>query len=333
MKVAIYSFHKFEQPYLEAANQHRHEFVYLEAELNLQNTILARDCEAVMLFTSDGADAEVLEALHKEGVRFLALRTAGFNHVDLAKAHELGMRVARVPAYSPYAIAEHTVAMILALNRKLIRAHLRVRDSNFSLNGLTGFDMNGKTVGVVGTGKIGAVLIKILHGFGCRILAMDLREDEELIEKYGVEYCSFEQLCQESDIICLLVPLNEYTHYLVNEKTIALMKPGVMLINTSRGAIVKTKAVIDALKTRHIGSFGTDVYEEEEGLFFQDHSEDILQDDTIARLMTFPNVLITSHQAFLTDTALLNIAETTIDNLDYFAASVENPNELMPLKS
>ncbi|MEL7247548.1 MAG: 2-hydroxyacid dehydrogenase [Bacteroidota bacterium] len=329
MKVAVYSFHQFEQPYLEAANQHRFEFVYLEAELNLQNAILARGCEAVMLFTSDDASAAVLEALHAEGVRYLALRTAGYNHVDLVKARKLGMRVARVPSYSPYAIAEHTVAMILALNRKLIRAHSRIRESNFSLNGLTGFDMNGKTVGVVGTGKIGAVLVKILHGFGCRILSMDLHPDQDLVAKYGVEYSDLETLCRSSDIICLLVPLNKHTHYLINEETIAMMKPGVMLINTSRGAIVKTKAVIEALKTRHIGSFGTDVYEEEEGLFFQDHSEDILQDDVIARLMTFPNVLITSHQAFLTDTALLNIAEATIENLSRFAAGEENPNELL----
>lgn len=328
MRVAIYSFHGFEQSFLEAANAGKHEFVFLEAELNPMNAILARGCQAVALFTSDKADAEVLELLYAEGVRYLALRTAGFNHVDLAKARELGMKVARVPAYSPYAIAEHTMAMILALNRKLVHAHRRVRELNFSLNGLIGFDMNGKTVGVVGTGKIGQVLVKILHGFGCRILAMDLEEDKQLVDDYGVEYVDLKTVCQQADIICLLVPLNKHTHYLIDEEAIALMKPGVMLINTSRGAIVKTSAVIEGLKRRHIGSFGTDVYEEEEGLFFQDHSDDILEDDTIARLMTFPNVLITSHQAFLTDTALRNIADATIDNLDHFAAGTTNPNEL-----
>lgn len=328
MKVAVYSCYEYERPFLAAANENKHELVFLETELTANNAILARDCVAVALFTSDKADAEALELLYAEGVRYLALRTAGFNHVDLKKALALGMRVARVPSYSPYAIAEHTVAMILALNRKLIRADRRVRDLNFSLNGLVGFDMKGKTVGVVGTGTIGQVLIKILHGFGCRILAMDLHPNQEMINQYGVEYVSMEQLCRQSDIICLLVPLNKHTRYLINEETIAQMKPGVMLINTSRGAIVKTSAVIEALKSRQIGSFGTDVYEEEEGLFFLDHSGDILQDDVIARLMTFSNVLITSHQAFLTDTALTNIAETTVQNLDGFLSEADHPNEL-----
>lgn len=239
------------------------------------------------------------------------------------------MKVARVPAYSPYAIAEHTVAMILALNRKLIRANRRVMELNFSLDGLVGFDMNGKTAGIIGTGKIGSVLARILHGFGCRILAYDKEENKELIERYQVEYTSCESLCEQSDIITLHVPLNEDTRYIIDKHCIDKMKPGVMLINTSRGGLVNTKAVIDALKTKHIGFFGMDVYEEEEGLFFEDHSEDILQDDTIARLMTFKNVLITSHQAFLTETALRNIAETTVYNLDCFESTTKNENEII----
>ena len=233
-----------------------------------------------------------------------------------------------MPAYSPYAIAEHTMALILALNRKLIKAHNRVREQNFSLNGLTGFDLNGKTVGVIGTGKIGSVLIKILHGFGCNILAQDINEDPNMIDKYGVIYTDCATLCKHSDIISLHIPLKVSTKHLIDKEHIALMKPGVMLINTSRGGLVDTKAVIEGLKTKKIGYFGIDVYEEEEGLFFEDHSEDILQDDVIARLMTFNNVLITSHQAFLTKTALTNIAETTIYNIDCFENGKVSGNEV-----
>ena len=329
MKAAVYSIHQFEKPYLLEVNDGKHELVLIDARLSETTTSLADGCEAISIFTGDKADARVLEALHKTGVKYLALRSAGFNHVDLAKTKELNMKVARVPAYSPYAIAEHTVAMILALNRKLIRANRRVMELNFSLDGLVGFDMNGKTAGVIGTGKIGSVLVRILHGFGCRILAYDKEENKELIDRYQVEYTSCESLCEQSDIITLHVPLNEDTRYIIDKHCIEKMKPGVMLINTSRGGLVNTKAVIDALKTRHIGFFGMDVYEEEEGLFFEDHSEDILQDDTIARLMTFKNVLITSHQAFLTETALRNIAETTVYNLDCFAANTKNENEII----
>lgn len=329
MKVAVYSIHQFEKPYLLEANNGTHELVLIDARLSETTASLAEGCEAVSIFTGDKAGAPVLEALHKTGVKFLALRSAGFNHVDLAKAKELNMKVARVPAYSPYAIAEHTIAMILALNRKLIRANRRVMELNFSLDGLVGFDMNGKTAGIIGTGKIGSVLARILHGFSCRILANDKEENKELIDRYQVEYTSCESLCEQSDIITLHVPLNENTRYIIDKHCIEKMKPGVMLINTSRGGLVNTKAVIDALKTKHIGFFGMDVYEEEEGLFFEDHSEDILQDDTIARLMTFKNVLITSHQAFLTETALRNIAETTVYNLDCFAANTNNENEII----
>ena len=328
MKVALFSIHKFEKEYLLQANAEKHDLVWIEARLSATSVALAKGCEAVCIFTRDNAGATVLAALHKAGIHYLTLRSAGFNHVDLSKAKELNLKVARVPAYSPFAIAEHTVALMLALNRKLIRAHHRVMDLNFSLDGLVGFDMNSKTVGIIGTGKIGSVLARILHGFGCRLLAFDQQENKELIERYNVEYTGCESLCEQSDIITLHVPLTESTRYLIDKPQIDRMKPGVMLINTSRGALVNTKAVINALKTKHIGFFGMDAYEEEQELFFEDHSEDILQDDTIARLMTFKNVLITSHQAFLTEQALKNIAETTIKNLDCFENGMASGNEV-----
>jgi len=328
MKVALYSIHKFEKEYLLKANGEKHDLILIEARLDDTSVVLSNGCEVVSIFTGDKASATILENLSNQGIRGIALRSAGFNHVDLEKAHELAIRVLRVPAYSPYAIAEHTVALILALNRKLISAHRRIMDLNFSLNGLVGFDLNGKTVGIIGTGKIGSVLAKILHGFGCKIFANDIIENEELKRKYGVEYVDCNSLCRQSDIISLHVPLSESTRYLINEESIKMMKAGVMLINTSRGGLVNTKAVINALKAKHISSFGIDVYEEEEGLFFEDHSENILQDDTIARLMTFKNVLITSHQAFLTDTALTNIANTTIQNIDSLEKGIKSKNEL-----
>jgi D-lactate dehydrogenase len=328
MKTTIFSTHKFDKPSIENANKGKHQLNFLEFRLTKETALLAEGSKAIALFSSDDASSEVLVTLHKLGIKFIVLRSAGFNHVDLKKASELGIKVARVPAYSPYAIAEHTMALILALNRKLIKAHNRVRDQNFSLNGLTGFDLNRKTVGVIGTGKIGAVLVKILHGFGCNILVHDIVEDENLINLYGVRYTDCETICKQSDIISLHVPLTASTKHLIDAKHISLMKQGVMLINTSRGGLVDTKAVIDGLKSKKIGYFGIDVYEEEEGLFFEDHSEDILQDDVIARLMTFNNVLITSHQAFLTETALTNIAETTIYNLDCFEKRKVSGNEI-----
>lgn len=329
MKVAIFDSHQFEKNYLQKANNNIHEMLFLEVKLDAETAILAKGCQAASIFVNDDGSAEVLKVLQACGIRFLVLRSAGFNNVDLNAANKLSISVARVPAYSPYAVAEHTVALMLALNRKLIRAHNRVRDLNFSLDGLIGFDMHGKTVGVIGTGKIGRAVVSILHGFGCQILVNDLSEDNNLKEKYNITYTNCMELCRSSDIITLHVPLTPGTQYLIDRKCIASMKPGVMLINTSRGGLVDTKAVIDALKTRQIGYFGMDVYEEEEGLFFEDHSEDILLDDKIARLMTFNNVLITSHQAFLTDTALTNIAETTIYNLNCFEKGVKNENELI----
>jgi len=276
MKTAVFSTHKFERDYLLAANSGKHELKLLETRLSPDTVELAKGCEAVSIFVNDDASAVVLEKLKENGVKFLVLRSAGFNHVNLEKAKELKMKVARVPEYSPYAVAEHTVALMLALNRKLIRAHNRVMDQNFSLDGLVGFDMNEKTVGLIGTGKIGSVVAKILYGFGCRLLALDSIKNKSLIEQFDVVYTDCETLCRESDIISLHLPLTAESKYIIDRKCITVMKNGVMLINTSRGGLVNTQAVIEALKSGKIGYFGMDVYEEEEGLFFEDHSEEIL---------------------------------------------------------
>lgn len=328
MKVAVYSFHKFEKPYFEQVNDDTQQLHFFNVELSLETAPLSVGFEAVSLFVNDDASAPVLEVLHQNGVRFIALRSAGYNNVDLDKAKQLGIKVARVPAYSPYSVAEHGVALILALNRKLIRAHSRIMEQNFSLNGLTGFDMNGKTVGIMGTGKIGEVMARILHGFGCHLLAYDKFENEEIKEKYQVKYCDCASLYQRSDIISLHLPLNDDTRYIINASSIQQMKKGVMLINTSRGALVNTNDVVQGLKNGQVGYFGMDVYEEEDGLFFEDHSGEVLQDDTIARLMTFQNVLITSHQGFLTETSLSNIAKTTMYNLACFATDRVSENEI-----
>jgi D-lactate dehydrogenase len=328
MDTVIYSTHKFEKEYLLKANSRKHNLRLLDVPLTVETAYLSKGAKAVSIFVNDDASAPVLEKLSEAGIGFLVLRSAGYNHVNLEKAKQLGFRIARVPAYSPYAVAEHAVALMLALNRKLIRANNRVHELNFSLDGLTGFDMHGKTVGIIGTGQIGAVVARILYGFDCKILASDEVKNEMLKEKYGVIYTDYERLYKESDIITLHVPLTSVTRYMINKESISKMKTGVMLINTSRGALINTKDVIEGLKNRQIGYLGIDVYEEEAGLFFEDHSEDVLQDDTISRLLTFNNVLITSHQAFLTNTALDNIAFTTIHNLDCFESSSKCENEL-----
>ena len=328
MNVIVYSTHRFEKDIFIAQNQNKHQLKFLDLQLNAETAYLAKDADAVCIFVNDDASAATLEKLQANGVQYIVLRSAGYNNVDLKKANELGIKAARVPAYSPYAVAEHTVALMLALNRKVIRANARVHDLNFSLEGLTGFDMNGKTAGVIGTGQIGQVVIKILNGFGCNILAYDKFENAALQQQYNITYTDLDTLYNKSDIITLHAPLTDETRYMINRVSIEKMKDGVMLINTSRGALVNTKDVINGLKTGKIGYLGLDVYEEESKLFFQDHSEDILQDDVISRLLSFKNVLITSHQAFLTDTALNNIAETTIYNLDCWQKNNASPNEI-----
>jgi len=320
VKLVLFSAKPYERDAFESANrEHGHDLHFLEARLTGDTAALADGSPAVCAFVNDVLDETVLRRLHEGGVGLVALRSAGFNHVDVAEAERLGLEVARVPEYSPSAVAEHTVALMLTLNRKLHRAYRRVAEQNFSLNGLLGFDMRGKTVGVLGTGSIGTAVCRILRGFGCRLLAFDPRKSPEC-EALGVEYVELERLYRESDIVTLHCPLSPQTRHLIGREALAAMKPGVMIVNTSRGAVIDTRAAIDSLKAKHIGSLGIDVYEEEGDLFFRDLSDDVISDDVFARLMTFPNVVITAHQGFFTREALANIADTTLRNLTEFAA-------------
>lgn len=328
MRVAVFSTHTFDRQFLDQANVNRgHDLHYFEARLTPATCALARECPAVCAFVNDQLNADVLALLASGGTRMIALRSSGFNHVDLRKARELGFTVARVPAYSPYAVAEHTIALILVLDRKIHRAYSRVRDGNFALDGLLGFDLHGRTVGIVGTGKIGTVVARILVGFGCRVLAYDVAPSQEC-RAMGVEYVPLDGVWTQSDIVTLHTPLTPETRHIVDAKAIALMKPGVMVINTGRGALVDTPAVIAGLKSGHIGHLGLDVYEEEEGLFSEDLSSHVIQDDVFARLLTFPNVVVTAHQAFFTREALRAIAETTLDNISAFEQARRSGNEL-----
>jgi D-lactate dehydrogenase len=314
MKIAVFDTHRFEiESLTEAARPHGYELVLLEPRLTATTAALARGCEAVCSFVNDQVNEEALGILAAEGVRLVAIRAAGFNHVDLAAASRLGIRVVRVPAYSPHAVAEHAVCLLLALNRKIHRAAARVRELNFSLDGLVGFDLHGKTIGVVGTGRIGAVFARIMLGFGCRVLACDRQPDPALAALPDLAYAELPDLLGRSDVVSLHVPLTPGTRHLIDQRAFASMKPGVILLNTGRGALIETRALIDALKAGRVGAAGLDVYEEEENVFFQDLSGKVLQDDVLARLLTFPNVLITAHQAFLTREALGNIADTTGD--------------------
>lgn len=328
MKVAIFSTKPYDQQFLEQANQNQHELTFFEPKLNYETASLAKDFEAVCVFVNDQLDSQTLEKLTEGGIKLIALRCAGFNNINLKKAAELGLKIVRVPAYSPYAVAEHTLGLILTLNRKLHRAYYRVREGNFSLDGLLGFDLNNRTVGIIGTGKIGMIVAKILQGFGCKILGYDLYPHPEFAT-FGGEYTELNKLIKESDIITLHCPLTPDTHHMINTETIAMAKDGFMLVNTSRGGLIDTKAVIKGLKNQKIGYLALDVYEQEEELFFEDLSDEIIQDDTFQRLLTFPNVLITGHQAFFTQEALTNIADTTIKNINQFAEGKECVNEVV----
>jgi len=283
--------------------------------LNADSAATAEGAQAVCVFVNDRVDAACIQVLAEHGVRLIALRCAGFNNVDLTAAKAHGIAVVRVPAYSPHAVAEHTVALLLTLNRQIHRAYNRVRDLNFSLHGLVGFDVHGKTVGIIGTGKIGQVTAEVFRGFGVRLIGYDPFPKPEWAATCGLNYVPLDELLAQSDIVSLHLPLTPQSKYLINEQTVSRMKRGAFLINTSRGKLIDTTAVIDALKTGHLGGVALDVYEEEEGIFFEDHSGRPLQDDELSRLLTFPNVLITSHQAFLTHEALAQIAGTTLDNL------------------
>jgi D-lactate dehydrogenase len=296
-------------------NRHGYALHFLTPRLCQETAPLAAGCRVVVVSANDTLDAPVIEALHPLGVELVALRCAGFNNVDLQACQRLGIQVTRVPGYSPHAVAEHAVALMLALNRHIPRAHARVRDGNFSLEGLLGFDMHGRTAGIVGTGKIGSCVASILHGFGCRLLAFDVLHQKDLEERLGVRYVELDELFSESDVISLHAPLTPETHHLIDKAALEKMKPGVMLINTSRGGLVDTKALLDGLKSGKIGHAGLDVYEEEESYFYEDFSARVIADDVLARLLTFHNVLITSHQGSLTDVAQQNMAETTLANI------------------
>lgn len=326
MKIAFFSSKKWVVDAFEDANQaHEFELTFLEARLAPESASLADGYDAVCVFVNDSVDEEVIQTLSDLGVEILALRCSGFNNVALRKAEDMGLKVVRVPAYSPYAVAEHTLGLMLALNRKYYRAYNRVRDGNFALDGLLGFDIHQKTVGVIGTGKIGTNLIRLMRGFDCRVLAYDKFENEEAIAA-GAEYVKLEQLYRESDIISLHCPLTHETYHMINDYAIASMKPGVMIINTSRGPLIDTAAVIEGMKSGQISYLGLDVYEEEADLFFEDLSDQVIQDDQFVRLQTFPNVLITAHQAFFTQEAVQNIAETTLNNIKDLVETGTSPN-------
>jgi D-lactate dehydrogenase len=329
MKVAVFSTKKYDRQSLNSANtRHKHELVFLETKLNPQTARLASGFPCVCLFVNDKADAETLEILASNGTRLIALRSAGFNHVDLHAVDRLGMTVVRVPAYSPYSVAEHAVGLILMLNRKLYRAYNRVREDNFELEGLLGFDIHGSTVGVIGTGKIGIIFAQIMHGFGCSLLGYDAYPNSDFTAIGAARYVELSELFENADIISLHCPLLPETHHLINADAIDQMKTGVMLINTSRGGLINTKAAIEGIKVGKIGYLGIDVYEQEEELFFADWSDSIIQDDAFQLLQSFPNVVITAHQAFFTRNALQNIAETTLSNISSFERGEELTNEL-----
>lgn len=320
MKVAIFSSKSYDQEFLDAANiDYGHELVFFEPRLTAATAPLAKDFPVICVFINDQLDAETLEILAAQGTQLVALRSAGFNNVDLVKAAELDLTIVRVPAYSPYAVAEHAVGMILMLNRKLYRAYNRVRDDNFSLEGLLGFDLHNCPIGIVGTGKIGQCFAQIMKGFGCQLFAYDPYPNPACIE-LGVTYMALEDLLTQAKIISLHCPLMPETHHIINAQTLAALQPGTMLINTSRGGLIDTPAAISAIKSGQLGYLGIDVYEQEEHLFFEDLSDTVIQDDHFQLLQSFPNVLITAHQAFFTRNALENIATTTLNNIADFAA-------------
>lgn len=329
MKVAVFSTKLYDRQFLEASNHHhQHELVFFEPQLSQDTALLADGFPCVCVFVNDQLDAKTLEILAKQGTRLIALRCTGFNNVDLEVAAALGLTVVRVPVYSPHSVAEHAVSLILALNRKIHRAYNRVREGNFSLEGLLGFDLYGRTVGVIGTGRIGLTFAKIMQGFGCQVLGYDIFQNLAFETLGNSTYVELPELFASTDIISLHCPLTPHTHHLIDATAIAQMQPGVMLINTSRGALIDTSALIPGLKSQKIGALGLDVYEQEADLFFEDLSNQIIQDDVFERLLTFPNVIVTGHQAFFTEEALLHIAETTLSNITSVEQHQLCPNEI-----
>jgi D-lactate dehydrogenase len=330
MKLAFFDTHNFDRRAFNLANENfGHEISYFEPRLTKDTAKLANGFDAVCAFVNDKVDADAIKILKDGGVKLIALRSAGFNQVDLQAAQDSEIPVVRVPEYSPYAVAEHTVGLILTMNRRIHRAYHRVRDLNFSLDGLVGFDLHGKTVGIIGTGRIGRAFASIMRGFGCEVLAYDPMQDDAFAAKLGVKYVALDELLTKSDIVSLHVPLTPKTKHMMDSDAFSKMKSGVVIVNTSRGGLIDTAALIQALKAGAVGFAALDVYEEEEGVFFQDLSESGLHDDVLARLLTFPNVLVTSHQAFLTHEALANIAETTLSNISSFEKDGELPNQVL----
>tara|TARA_R110000744_G_C19303688_1_gene556000 strand:+ start:243 stop:1250 length:1008 start_codon:yes stop_codon:yes gene_type:complete len=329
MKLLVYSAKDFEIPFLNNANNKLHKVSFTKDALNSETAIQAVGHNAVSIFSGDDASSIVLEKLSDLGVRYISLRSAGYNNVHLKTAHKYGLKVANVPEYSPYSIAEHAVALLQALNRKVILADRQVHSFNFLQNNLMGFDLNGKTVGIIGTGKIGSVMAKIMSGFGCKILANDLKPDYKLVQLYDLTYTSVEKICKQSDIISLHIPLTQENYYLIDKQKLALMKPEVILINTARGALVETKELISALEEKAIGGYCTDVYEKEIGSFFKDNSTEGIKDTQLMKLLSFPNVLLTPHQGFITKEALTNIAEVTFENLKSWEEGKPSKNELL----
>jgi D-lactate dehydrogenase len=329
MKIAVFSTKSYDQEYFENYSiDSQYTFSFFETALNKNTASLTNGFDTVCIFVNDSVDKNTIEILSKNGIRLIALRCAGFNNVDIEAAKSNNIKVVRVPAYSPEAVAEHAVALILTLNRKTHKAYNRVREGNFSLKNLIGFNLYGKTIGVIGTGQIGATFCRIIKGFGCKIIAFDVSKSDELVQQ-GVEYLSLDEVFQQCDILSLHCPLNASTKHIVNEKSIALMKDGVMIINTSRGALINTADVITGLTSKKIGYLGIDVYEQEEKLFFEDLSESIIEDDLILKLISFPNVLITSHQAYFTKEAMDEITTTTLQNIEAFDKNLELKNEVV----
>ncbi len=331
MRVAVFSARPYDRRFLEEANTshgHDHELAFFEARLDRDTAALAAGFEVVCPFVNDHVDAETVARLAEGGTRMLTLRSAGFNHVDLDAAAAHGISVARVPAYSPYAVAEHTVALMLAVERRLPRAYNRVREGNFSLEGLLGFDLRNRRIGIVGTGRIGQIVARIMRGFGCSMRAYDPVVNED-VRDLGVRYVDLDTLFAECDVITLHCPLTPETHHLIDDAALHKVKPGVMIVNTSRGALIDTPAVIEALKDGRVGNLAIDVYEEEADLFFDDLSDRVITDDVFSRLLTFPNVLVTAHQAFFTEEAMRNIADTTLANVTAFAEGHDTGNEVV----
>ncbi len=329
MKVAVFSTKSYDRDFFDKfKDEYKHTFTYFETPLNSSTALLTEGFDAVCIFVNDKGNKETIEQLSNNGIKIIALRCAGFNNVDIPKAIEKNIKVVRVPSYSPQAIAEHTVALILTLTRKTHKVYNRIKEGNFSLERLMGFNLYHKTIGVIGTGKIGTAFCKIMLGFGCNVIAYDIEESTEL-KSMGIQYMPFDQVLSDSDIISLHCPLTPKTHQLLNKESLAKVKRGVMIINTSRGALINTPYVIAGLKTGKIGYLGIDVYEQEENLFFKDLSESIIQDDVFERLMSFHNVLITPHQGFFTNEALEQITKTTLQNLTDFENGLPMKNEVV----